>query len=210
VNEECDHGCTVDIPDDHPISSFMDTLFTNAKRKMHAAPNLIDTFPIHPEVWENENNRKIVLDLLVSIGTNLMLSDACDWDQRSLYMAVVIVVLEHYDVKCKQTILTNPIVAKKRRDLYPSRSIRRDALKFYRKRITCKCLKKMHLEARKTIQKRGVCNHCREEKDRELLQVCGRCMVTQYCSKECQATAWVAAWPGHKKDCDFYVKAQYE
>ena len=65
VNEECDHGCTVEILNNHPVSSFLDTLFANAKRKMHAAPNLIDTFPIHPEVWENENNRKTVLDILV-------------------------------------------------------------------------------------------------------------------------------------------------
>jgi len=80
--------------------------------------------------------------------------------------------------------------------------ITRELLKFFRKRITCKCLKKMHLEARKTQPKLGVCFHCNQVKERALLMVCSRYMMSQYCSKECQ----VAALPVHRKDCDDYVR----
>ena len=31
----CDHGCTVDIPDDHPVSNFMDLLFTKIRYNMN-------------------------------------------------------------------------------------------------------------------------------------------------------------------------------
>jgi hypothetical protein len=64
-------------------------------------------------------------------------------------------------------------------------------------------LKKMHLEARKTIPKVGFCWHCKDEKERVLLSVCSRCMIDQYCSRECQ----LANLSGHKKDCDAYVHA---
>ena len=76
-------------------------------------------------------------------------------------------------------------------------SMKRDMKKFYRKRIACKCLKEMHLEARKSSTKLGVCYHCKEVKERALLMVCSRCRISQYCSRECQ----IASWPRHKCDC---------
>ena len=80
---------------------------------------------------------------------------------------------------------------------------RRDALKFYRKRISaCKCLKQVHLETRKKVPKTSQCYHCGKETERVLLSLCSRCMIDQYCSRECQ----VAAWPEHKRNCDMYVQ----
>ena len=64
----------------------------------------------------------------------------------------------------------------------------------------------MHLEARKTIPKMGKCFNCKVEKERVDLSVCNRCMVMQYCSRECQ----VAAWPSHKLDCDVYREKELE
>jgi len=81
----------------------------------------------------------------------------------------------------------------------------RDALKFFRKRTACKCLKKLHLEARKTTPKMGRCGNCSQEKERVSLSVCSRCMATQYCSRECQ----VAAWPKHKKGCDILLACNH-
>jgi len=80
-------------------------------------------------------------------------------------------------------------------------SISRDALKFYSKRVSCSCLKSKHQKARRTIPKTGRCLNCNEEMERVALSVCGRCMVMQYCSKECQ----VFHWPKHKDDCDIFV-----
>ena len=197
----CDHGCTVDLSDNHNVLGFMDTLYTNIEREMEVAPNMVDTCQKYRDVITIDSNREMIVKTLTRIGTNLILGDMC---QQSLYIASVIVVLEHCDGKRKHNVLANPIVAKKMRDLYPGSSCRRDALKFYRKRTTCKCFKRMHLEARKIIQKKGRCYHCKEERDRELLHVCSRCMVTQFCSRECQ----VANWPEHKVDCDNYVRAK--
>ena len=50
----------------------------------------------------------------------------------------------------------------------------------------------------------GQCIHCREWKERKLLSVCGRCMIHQFCSRECQ----IANWPKHKCDCDMMCSKQ--
>ena len=114
-------------------------------------------------------------------------------------VAQSIVALEHCNgADDIDLVLNKQLVQKKIRNLINGVSNRRDALKFFRKRTSCKCLKKMHLEARKSTPKMGICYGCNEEMDRVLLSVCSRCMVTQYCSRECQ----VADWPEHKEDCD--------
>ena len=118
-------------------------------------------------------------------------------------VAITIAMLDNYDGTSDfdYTYLT-PVVSTKVRDLAcGENSCRRDLLKFYRKRITCKCLKKMHLEARETLPKMGKCFHCHEVKERALLMVCSRCRFAQYCSRECQ----IAKWPSHKRNCNTYV-----
>ena len=120
-------------------------------------------------------------------------------------MARSIIVLEHYYKGGLEVVIHSRQVQSKIRDLngnaYSSGS--RDALKFYSKRTTCSCLKAMHQEARR-IPKMGLCYGCTEKKERMTLSVCSRCMVAQYCSRECQ----VAHWPYHEKgECDILVSA---
>ena len=58
-----------------------------------------------------------------------------------------------YDI---DSVINKRVVITKWRDLeIKTRNSSRDSLKFYRKRIPCKCLKKMHLEARKATPKMG-------------------------------------------------------
>ena len=110
------------------------------------------------------------------------------------YTAKAILVLENYDGGDNisiRSILCNRAVAMKWGDLNPSEcSMKRDLLKFFRKRIACSCLKKMHLEARNTMPKKRVCNHCKVEKERALLMVCSKCRVANYCSRKCQVADW--------------------
>ena len=102
-------------------------------------------------------------------------------------IAHFILGLEHYDVDGIISVLNSQMFALKLRDLDAGvTSEKRDALKFFRKRTSCKCLKKMHLEARKSTPKMGLCWHCEQEKERVSLSVCSRCMTDQYCSRECQ------------------------
>ena len=61
-------------------------------------------------------------------------------------------VLEKYgETRDYDLAINSRDVLTKYRDIscWVNESNDRDYLKFYRKRITCKCLKKMHLEARK-------------------------------------------------------------
>ena len=202
----CDHGCTVNIPDDHPVTSFMDLLFTNIS-ELDLFSNVLDTFKKHPKVWHDNNNREIVVGLLTNIVSNVLLSDP-PGAFKPFYIANIIVLLEYYDGEDEECfanhrIYYSPIISKKMRDLDPAiSSHRRDVLKFYRKRTSCKCLKKMHLDARKCIPKTGICYGCVKQYERVSLSVCSRCMVMQYCSGDCK----VANWPKHKRDCDDYVR----
>jgi len=200
---ECKHGCAMIPPDYHPVSSFMDQFFVNSKHKrMTASQNLNEIFTTHIQIWNNESHKKIVLDILIRIGTNMLLREECDmiWP---IFIVQSILALENHDGTGNiESVFNKRLVASKSRDLTVTSSSRRDALKFYRKRTSCSCLKKMHLEARKTITKMGFCWGCGKEFDRVVLFVCSRCMVGQYCSRECQ----VADWTNHKKSCDDYAR----
>ena len=204
-SNQCNHGRDVMIPDDHPVSRFMDQFYINLiHNSMKVIENLKEIFKSHRHIWNNESYRKLVIDMLIHIGTNMLLREDSPLSWPSC-VAQSIIALEHYDGSDDIGLVINKrVVMSKWRDIKSdSGSSRRDCLKFYRKRTSCKCLKKIHLEARKTIPKVGFCWHCKDEMERVALSLCSRCMIEQYCSRECQ----VAAWPKHKEDCDEYVKA---
>jgi len=144
----------------------------------------------------------MVMNIMTRMGTNSILSGANL--SRSLTIATLITLLENYDGNgCLNKTINSRGVATKLRDHdVRSSSVRRDALKFYSKRISCSCLKEMYQEARRTLPKTGICFGCQKEKERVALSVCSRCMIEQYCSRDCQ----VANWPVHKRDCGICVK----
>lgn len=192
---QCDHGLVIPNDKNHPVCAFMDDYFINGMRKgMANAPNLRDTFEKHTQVWNNYRHRKMAASILIRMSTNLLLSNDVDtW----LPNAFTILVLEYYDPTREiNATIRGCDVATKYRDISQGGkpSIRRDLLKFYRKRTTCSCLKHMHLVARETLRKMGQCSHCGVTKERALLMVCGRCRVEQYCSRECQAANWPDAF----------------
>ena len=109
----------------------------------------------------------MAINILISIGTNLLLDKAGYAGE----LAKAIVVLENYDesvYNSPEALFCNRGVASKVRDFVygENETNKRDILKFYRKRTSCKCLKAMHLEARKTLPKVGICYHCEERKER--------------------------------------------
>jgi len=205
---ECNHGCGVMIPaDDHPVSNFMDQFIINFHRKdLVLSQNLREIFKSHRHIYNNESYRNLAIGILVNVGTNMILSDVDT--SSSVCVAISVVVLEHFNGTGDiDSVVNSQAVTIKRRDFDSDcSSLRRDVLKFFRKRISCKCLKKIHLEARKNKPKTGICWHCKKEKERAALSVCSRCMLEQYCSRECQ----VAHWSIHKKRCDIYVRAHQQ
>ena len=198
-NIQCNHGLDSNkLPDiSHPVSRFMHTYFGTED-------HMRDAIQQHIEVWSNDNYRKMAADILTNIGANWLSSI----EKNTGTLAITILLLENFS-KTNEYYSTahQRDVAIKKRDLsietLSAGMSKRDLLKFYRKRMNCKCLKKMHLEERKTQPKLGECNNCEEVKERALLMVCSRCMIEQYCSKECQ----VAASPEHREDCNDYVEA---
>ena len=205
VIPKCDHGCNMLIAadnDNHPVSRFMNEYFLNCLHKgMLSLDNVRALFTAHQEFWNNVSHRKMAINILVRIGTNLVLAKA----NGQNYIADAIMVVENYNGESDiDLVLAKRSVLSKHRVLaHVGSSTRRDELKFYSKRITCSCLKEMHSEARKTMPKLGECDHCKVEQERALLRVCSRCRIIQYCSKGCQ----VADWPNHVLECDALVCA---
>ena len=217
--EECGHGCAVMLSGnnhDHPAFAFFDTFMGRT---------WMDAIKLHKQqICHNEENRKQAIKLLVRVGTNflkrfdLFRHNADDQESKSVWAITnLIIFLENYDGSSdldlfvenpsygKTAFDTNHRGATKFRDIDMSGSSRlRDILKFYRKRTSCSCLKEMHLTARKTLPKLGMCYNCRERKERALLSVCGRCGIHQFCSRECQ----IENWPLHKSGCCAEEKEQ--
>jgi len=210
---QCDHGLDTRVPDiSHPVSSFISDYLV--------CDNIRDTLQTHEEVWNNVDYRKLARDTLIRIVATHLLDNTVfiiaqdehfDGVGLAWGITIAILVLENYDETVSSSVdgnyhsaRYNRMVASTNRDVGVSDiSNKRDVLKFYRKRMNCKCLKKKHLEARKSMPKVGACHHCKVEKERRLLMVCSRCMIDQYCSRECQ----VAASVNHREDCDKYVEA---
>ena len=206
-NVGCMHGSDASIADNHPVSKFIDEFFIQWRRQKKLADILQDMLLTHSQVWKDDNDRELVTHALTTIGTNMLLMD--DYvNKGALDIAKTISLLEHYDSSegpgLSSSLYSRPAASKLRDIENGTISIKRDLLKFYRKRISCKCLKRMHLDARKTIPKMGRCYYCNVEKQRASLFVCSECMVSQYCSRECQ----VANWPRHEFYCDAYVNVK--
>jgi len=189
---------------EHPVAKFMITFYTYWFEGSKTPADILNqTMQIHTEVCNNDIYREMIINIMIRIGTNMVMFDGVG----ALCMAQTVMALEHYggDISSINGALYNRDTAIKRLDLQPDRiGSRRDCLKFFRKRTTCKCLKKLHLEARKELPKAGQCMNCGVVKERASLSVCGRCMVEHYCSKECQ----VADWPAHKATCDIVLAAE--
>ena len=222
--QACDHGCSM-IPDDlynpcvislHPVSAFLDEYYAQFRRKKDGMDILIRTFNTHPQIWDDATNREILLNVLITIGTNLLIEDGkrrgirsptCQFSEVLSRNAEIIISFERYGEtnSFNSAFFDRAIVSKKFILIPVLSSIRRDLLKFYRKRTSCSCLKKLHLEARKTITKMAKCS-CGVEKERLSLSTCSRCMIVDYCSRQCQ----VADWSDHRACCDAIVEHRQE
>ena len=203
----CNHGCVLMIPNDnHPVTSFMDAFFMKCffSESKSIVDVLSDSFDTHRAVWNDDSHRNMISGLMLGIGTNMILGNDVNALGLPRNIAYAVVVLENYDGSgdIHKTMRSRVVASKYRDGLGGSGSVR-DVLKFYRKRLSCSCLKKMHLEARKTTPKMGACLNCGQKKERALLSVCSKCRISHYCSRECQ----IEDWPEHRGHCDIMCDA---
>ena len=204
VISKCNHGCDLMIPDEdnHPVTNFLGALFIHTANKSNIqiplAQYLVDTFTTYQEVWDNARYRAMAVNIFIAVGTNFLLQN----ERGGYFLAHAIVILENYDGEGIVSTLYSCAVATKVRDLGYA-GTKRDLLKFYRKRVSCSCLRDMHLHARKTQPKTGGCFHCKQVKERALLMVCSRCRINQYCSMTCQYADWLE----HRSECDLCLTA---
>jgi hypothetical protein len=194
----CNHGCPVLPAPDHAVSLFMDDLWAHAGAQESPDRFILGKFDNHRQVWDNATLRKLALDIVVSIGTNYIILDK---DHHGIKLAgrlaVTIFLLEHYNgngkqnfhvAVCKATLVADDV----------KWGGEREGIRFYLKRISCTCLKAKYSLVKKLQPTRtSGCVICKQIKVRSSMMLCGRCKLTQYCSKECQA----ADWPIHKCEC---------
>ena len=192
IGPRCNHGFGSELVPEisHPVASFVTAFFMGTE--------LRHVIQKHEEVLSDDDKRKRLLNIFISIGTNWMLYNI---ENQVSEIAHAIIILESYGITGDyDTTIASRAVSTKMRDIYNDR----DVYKYYRKRTNCSCLKKIHLYTRKTQPKLGSCFTCQVVKERALLMVCSRCMVSHYCSRECQ----VAASAKHRRECDEYAKAR--
>ena len=165
----CNHGCVTIPPPGHAVAKFMNT-FEEALCGNHVFGVLSDMLHAHTGVWDSDEHRQMAIDVLLSIGTNMILHrDRIDTYDHVRNIAQAILFIDCYDDKCNGNkyllhgaVVKGPVIA--------NCGGKRDLLKFFCKRIPCSCLKEMYKEARKTLPKMGKCMHCNQQKERESLR----------------------------------------
>ena len=139
----CNHGCVVPAQD-HAVSRFMNKYCEEFKHCRNSLKAMMKTFEEHSEVWSNAEYRQMTIDALLSIGTNMILSEHYDW-KSSMRNGIGILLLECYDGNRDFDDLAARMTIKSSNFIFGGQ---RDALKFFCKRISCSCLKEKYKQAR--------------------------------------------------------------
>lgn len=201
----CSHGAM--IPENgHIVSSFLDS-YQQATSKLtrHFAVELVNFLgqtchETYPEVWRCPEQRKMLIDILLGMGTNaLLIHDGGGSEiniKRAKIFCSTILLLEHYGIRGDFGLACGSCLQNEAKDV--SVGGFRDTLRFYSKRISCSCLKKMYTQSKVNEKKVGRCDHCRKTFERNSLMLCSKCKTAQYCSADCQRAHWLVE---HKYSC---------
>ena len=225
----CNHGHNIICPStSHPVYQLIDKLFVFDEKERHLLVNeefeqeckglwslleyVKQSYANHPTVWNNVEHRKMAMDILLSIGTNILVRGAGSGGARVLANGCLLLEAFAYIQSMLDSVNDPALLAtdiKTNLDLAvysASASIRdlaggkdRAVIRFFHKRLSCDCLTAKYSESKRSSQKVGVCNTCGQSFLRTDLMVCGTCRIGQYCSIDCQSHAW----PGHQDECKF-------
>jgi len=146
-------------------------------------------------IWNKKSIQKELVPLFVCLGTNILLRGSANIDMARTMACVVAITALHalheFDIG---ELMASRKSRRCLRDLEDALDY--DVIRFFAKRTSCQCLKKMY--SRVKSRPTAVCEVCNVEKDRKLLYLCGRCRYFTYCSTICQRIAY----SDHKPFCN--------
>eukprot|EP00984_Skeletonema_dohrnii_P010147 scaffold3941_cov78-Skeletonema_dohrnii-CCMP3373.AAC.1 len=184
------------------VCAFREAFHEAGKRGKSTLSCLIEaknaTMDKFADVWYDPANMESVLSYYLSSGTKSIIEDNYGYAHEcaacARYMEQWAVVEFHQT----QAIINWSKVEAMSADVHT-------LVKFFRKRIPCRCLDKKYGEV-KTITKIGVCfnRQCpyrRGRVERSKTFYCSRCRNVTYCSRACQK----ADWTTHKQECNDFV-----
>ena len=87
------------VPDkDHPVSKFMNHFFLQFTAMEDGILLLRSAFESYQQVFHNESYRRMMLDILIRNGTNILITEGVnDRLESANSIAAIILVLEEYD-----------------------------------------------------------------------------------------------------------------
>ncbi|KAL7547561.1 hypothetical protein ACHAWF_010846 [Thalassiosira exigua] len=213
ASKSCVHGCA-QLAEDNPrtrryVDFFVKQRDDQIEQIGHRAPviegvsfpgfptilALKDTHKRQPEVLNNSKLREAVKGFFLREAIYHLVSSTSTEAKRILIgsnaLAVVLIELHGESpsdlVRAYGDLHLSYDTFRKHRHVL--NGCRRSQVKFFAKRIPCKCLDSL-LEEVKSLPKTGTCINCFERKDLSQLEVCGRCKRAQYCSVSCQKSDW--------------------
>ena len=193
---ECNHGCPIIAPR-HSVSDLVnDVLEAASDENKFITDSMKLSLERHPQLWNDKENRKMAMHILISFTVNYILNGEIIEAGRP--MASALLFLSNYDGLGSLDTAAY-VCAALRRDIVCGND--REILRFFSKRIPCSCLKDLYKQSKRTLLKDGCCQNCKRVLHRSELMVCGNCRIIQFCSKECQRECW----PEYKIWCSGYV-----
>eukprot|EP00984_Skeletonema_dohrnii_P010518 scaffold4102_cov76-Skeletonema_dohrnii-CCMP3373.AAC.3 len=157
------------------------------------------------EVWNDSDQVEIAISCFLSEGAQHILEGEYDGAREKAVFARYLE--QHIAFELKQTqAKMNWVKIDEQWPMWDTmRGDVHTLVKFFRKRVPCKCLDEKY-EQVKSITKMGRC--CNAEcpipcgfVERSKTMYCSRCRNVTYCSPECQK----ADWSDHKETCNEYV-----
>lgn len=225
----CNHGVVTDAP---RCEQFLEYFFNGMANGVELLDNMSNLLTTFPDVFTEGESHRNVVNVMSRLAANLVLYAFEYGNNKSLCLllrpAIVggkvdlqfkpdslsalclnvtttLCVLVHYDGgKDIESTFYHPHVAGKIISFNPQTNGSRRVLKFLSMLNTCSCLKELYAHTKKTHEKLSYCSHCKSIKKRSSLMVCGDCRIENYCSKECQSSAW----NDHQIECGHIIDLQ--
>ena len=200
-NESCRHGFS-QLDPNHSLgrlmSTFMDAFTTSwdeVTRKETGGSRTMgkivgevmeQTHRECPEVWMNDDYRAMAADSLVRLGTDMLLSKEANLfkdDIIGFYVGPMALAIKTLEQGLGVMSLSAGLLPEKERlklvDIIDG--CHKSVIQFYADRTKCSCLDEKY-HAIQSMAKTGVCQFCRQRKERSKLLMCSACKFHQYVS----------------------------